>query len=107
MHPARCPLSTTFLGGALVALSFPPRGWWSLAIVGIALVTVNWADARPLRRRAKLGFVTGVGFFGTALALVGLGGAPLLVFVAEALAALLLATLIAGIAAITPPGRWG
>lgn len=98
------PKLTAFLGGALVALSFPPRGWWSLAPIGLALVILVWSRA-AVRSRALLGFVTGIGFFGTALVLVAIGGAPILVFVAQLLAAALLATLVAVMAVLTPPGR--
>lgn len=49
--------------GALLALAFPPFGWWPLAPVSIALFT--WAcRGRRIRGGAGLGLVFGVVFFG-------------------------------------------
>lgn len=60
--------------GALLAVAFPPYGWWPLAPVAIALFT--WAcRGRRIRVGAGLGLIFGVVFFGILirwLAVVGL-----------------------------------
>ncbi len=48
--------------GVLLAVSFPPFGWWPLAPVAVALFT--WAcQGRRIRGGVGLGFVFGVAFF--------------------------------------------
>ncbi len=53
-------------GGLLLTLAFPPVGWWPLAPVAVALITIAiWRPrtARPLRNGALLGFLAGAAFF--------------------------------------------
>ncbi len=92
------------VGGVLIALSFPPRSWWPLGPVGLALLFLALQD-QPLRRRAALGFLGGVALFITAFAFIWAVGAPILVTVAEAVAALVLALLFLLVGVVTPPGR--
>ena len=91
-------------GGVLIALSFPPRSWWPLGPVGLACLFLALQDQSP-RRRAALGFLGGVALFTTAFAFIWAVGAPLLVTVAEAVAALILALLLLLVGVVTPPGR--
>ena len=49
--------------GVLVAAALPPWGWWPLAPVGIAVLLWLLEDA-AVGRRALLGWVFGIGWFG-------------------------------------------
>jgi apolipoprotein N-acyltransferase len=52
--------------GAEWALAAPPRGWWPLLPVGVAMLTIA-LYGRPLRDRLLLGAVTGLVFYGVTL----------------------------------------
>lgn len=52
--------------GVLLALAFPPVGWWPLAIAGVALLTLACLGQR-LRWGALFGAVAGLVFFGVLL----------------------------------------
>ena len=65
------PAAAAIAGGLLLTLAFPSPGWWPLAPVAVALITIAiWqpAAAGPrrgigLRRSAALGFAAGAAFF--------------------------------------------
>jgi len=57
------------LGGAALFLAFPPIGWWYLAPVGVALMTLQVYGVRA-RRAAWLGFSAGAAFLLPTLAWV-------------------------------------
>ncbi len=60
------PAAAAIAGGLMLTLAFPPAGWWPLAPVAVALITIAiWqpGTARPLRRGAALGLVAGAAFF--------------------------------------------
>jgi apolipoprotein N-acyltransferase len=64
--PRLWPAGTAIAGGLLLTLAFAPAGWWPVAPVAVALITVAiWqpGTARPLRRGAALGFLAGAAFF--------------------------------------------
>lgn len=50
------------VGGVLLTLAFPGRGWWPLAPVGVAAISVATRGQR-IRRGALIGFVAGLAFF--------------------------------------------
>lgn len=85
-------------GGALVAVSLPPLGWWPAAIVGIA-VLARALEGRPWHGRLLAGFLAGIGQF-------AIGVAWALQFNAAGYVALVLAEslFVAAACALTPPG---
>lgn len=56
--------------GYLLYLSFPPRGWWFLAPIGIAVLIVT-LRGRSIRKAVGFGYVAGLGFFVPLLPWVG------------------------------------
>jgi len=65
-------VAASITAGLLLFASFPPRSWWFLAPVGIA-VLVAVLTARPMRRIAGFGYgcLAGLGFFVPLLPWVG------------------------------------
>lgn len=101
----RAPRLSALVAGVLEALAFPPRGWWPLGLMGIALLLVV-AAGQDLRGRVRVGFAGGLGFYGGALALIWRPSVPVLVVVAELFAAAILSLLVVAVVASTPRGRW-
>lgn len=60
-------------GGLLLSAAFPPLGWWFLAPVAVAAITIACRVDR-LRAAVAAGFVAGLGFFATTLSWVGVVG---------------------------------
>jgi apolipoprotein N-acyltransferase len=89
------------LGGALVALSLPPWGWWPLAFVGLALFDVALGDAPTRAQRFRRGAAFGAGWM-----YLGMGWMTQL-SVAGYLAAAAVFACYHGVAALVAPvGRW-
>jgi apolipoprotein N-acyltransferase len=94
-------LTLALAAGVSWALSAPPRGWWPLFPIGVALLTVG-LYGRGLRGRLVLGALTGLVHYGTTLAWltgftpVGYGGVVLLE-----------SALLAAAAGLAPTGRSG
>jgi apolipoprotein N-acyltransferase len=87
--------AVALVGGASLALSFAPFGWWPLAILCPALLIYLWDGATP-RRAAVLGFWFNAGTFsvGTywlyiALQLIGHAPIPLALVLMAGLAAIM------------------
>jgi apolipoprotein N-acyltransferase len=85
--------------GGLLALSMPPRGWWPLAVVSIAVlcIALYWASWRS---RLAVGFAAGAAFFIPTLTwLIEFSppGAVVVVIVEVALFALAIALVPAGV----------
>jgi len=55
-------LAVGTLGGLLLALAFPPYGWWPAALAGVALLTVS-CRGRSARAGATVGLAAGLAFF--------------------------------------------
>lgn len=101
LHPYRAGIG----GGVLMALAFPPRGWWPLALVGLGLFALALAG-QPGRRRFVVGVATGASLYATPFLLIAVsGGAPVLVVVAEMFAALVLSLFVGITATLVPAGR--
>ncbi|NNE11102.1 MAG: apolipoprotein N-acyltransferase, partial [Ilumatobacter sp.] len=94
--------AVAIVGGVFVALSMPPWGFWPLAFVGAACLeyAVRTTDSR--RRRAWLGFA-----FGAPWMFIGMAWMWFLTAPGYVVAALLLAALHGGAAAVGPTGRFG
>lgn len=94
------PVTYAAAAGLCVWASLPPRGWWPMAPVGVALLALALRD-RPWRTRTLLGAVAGVAWF-----------APSLVWAADftvpgyLLLVGLQATFLAIASAAVPNGRW-
>lgn len=86
-------------GGALVAVSLPPLGWWPAAIVGIA-VLARTLEGRGWGSRLLAGFLAGLGQFAIGLlwALQFNTAGYVALVIAESL-------FVAAACALTPPGR--
>ena len=69
--PTPAALVLAALGGLALDLAFPGTGWWPLAVVGIALLTLAVRGARA-RRGALLGLVAGLACFVPLLAWSGI-----------------------------------
>jgi apolipoprotein N-acyltransferase len=69
--PAPAALVLAALGGLALDLAFPGTGWWPLAVVGIALLTVAVRGSQA-RRGALLGLVAGLACFVPLLAWSGI-----------------------------------
>jgi apolipoprotein N-acyltransferase len=100
--PQRRPLLVSAVGGVLLGLSWPPRGWWWAAVIGMvlaaaALVGHGW------RRRLLIGEMAGTGFFGIGL-LYTWGHVPIEVLAVEAVAAAVLAGFVALATVLAPSG---
>jgi apolipoprotein N-acyltransferase len=85
--------------GLLIAASVPPLGFWPLGIVGLALLVALLRD-RPVRTRALLGFLSGIGLYAVTISWFAEFNAI------GAIASMAVeAAFLAGAAAATPPGR--
>ncbi|MDP9071064.1 MAG: hypothetical protein M3N68_07230, partial [Actinomycetota bacterium] len=93
-------LAPALLGGALVALSLPPWGWWPLAFLGVAVLS-RCLSGLSTRRRLGVGVAFGLGQFAPGLWWMGEFNA-----VGAVLVVLLETSFVAAAAAATPPGRW-
>ncbi|WP_280236978.1 apolipoprotein N-acyltransferase [Nocardia cyriacigeorgica] len=62
-HPVLIRAVTAVVAGVLLFGSFPPRPWWFLAPVGIALLTLSVRGAGKLRGGFGYGLLAGLGFF--------------------------------------------
>lgn len=86
--------------GVLLALSLPPWGWWPLGFVGYAVLYRTLADV-PVRARACIAFVTGLGVFGIGLFWMSEFSIP-----GAILAVLLHSAFLGGGGALVPPTRY-
>ena len=97
-------LPAAALVGLLLALSFPPYGWWPLAPPSVALAT--WlARGQSVRRALLLGFVLGLAFFGLLLRWLLVIGPDALALLA-ALEAAFFALMFAGLALVQRLRLW-
>jgi apolipoprotein N-acyltransferase len=80
---ARWAALLALAGGALGAMAFPALGWWPLAFVSVALLSVA-VHGRRSRTGAWIGFVYGAAFFGPLLHWTGVyvGPVPWLILAA-------------------------
>lgn len=60
----RLPLAAA--GGLLLSATLPPRGWWPLALLGVAALAAA-ADGAPWRVRAAVGAAFGLALYGPSL----------------------------------------
>jgi apolipoprotein N-acyltransferase len=65
----RYPATTALAAGLLTPLSFSPFDWFFIAPLTLACLFVVWLDV-PVRRRATLAFVFGIGMFGAGVSWV-------------------------------------
>ena len=63
------PVALAFLAGALHTAAFAPLGAWPLGPLALAVLIMLWRGAAP-RRAALLGFVFGLGWFGSGVSWV-------------------------------------
>src|SRR4051794_27411619 len=87
-------------GGALVAFSLPPWGWWPLAIVGVAVLDRVLAD-KPRRSRFARGWLFGIGWLPAGMAWMWY-----LTPVGWIVAAAVYSAYLGAACAVTPGGRW-
>jgi len=88
-------------GGALVALSMPPWGFWPLALLGVVVFEVALGNTARRRDRALLGLAFGAGWFYPAMAWMWFLTIP-----GYLVTALLFAGFHAAAAALAPSGPW-
>ncbi len=105
------PAGAAIAGGLLLTVAFPSVGWWPLAPVGVALITIAiWRPhtARPLRSGALLGFLAGAAFFSVLLFWLHVIGpdAWLVLAPVEALYFVPLGVGIAAVARLRPAPLW-
>ncbi|MFE3442973.1 apolipoprotein N-acyltransferase [Nocardia sp. NPDC059180] len=62
-HPVLIRAVTAVVAGVLLFGSFPPRPWWFLAPIGIALLTLSVRGTGKLRGGFGYGLLAGLGFF--------------------------------------------
>ncbi|WP_228000599.1 apolipoprotein N-acyltransferase [Nocardia australiensis] len=62
-YPALSRALSAIVAGVLLFGSFPPRPWWFLAPIGIAVLTLTVRGANRLRGGFGYGFLAGLGFF--------------------------------------------
>ncbi|MFD0363024.1 apolipoprotein N-acyltransferase [Nocardia sp. GCM10030253] len=62
-HPVLLRSVAAVLAGLLLFGSFPPRPWWFLAPLGIAVLTLTVRGSGKLRGGFGYGFLAGLGFF--------------------------------------------
>ncbi|HUF96540.1 MAG TPA: apolipoprotein N-acyltransferase [Ilumatobacter sp.] len=89
------------LGGALVAFSMPPWGFWPLAFVGVVLFEIALGTTPTRRDRAIAGFAFGIPWFVIAMAWMWFLTAP-----GYLIAAVLFALLHSLAAVLAPVGAW-
>lgn len=88
-------------GGACVALSLPPWGFWPLAFAGIAAFEVALGEQARRGQRARRGWLFGAGWL-----YMGMGWMWFLTAPGYLLAAAMFAGLHAAAAALAPTGPW-
>jgi apolipoprotein N-acyltransferase len=88
-------------GGACVALSLPPWGFWPLAFAGIAAFGISLGEDPTRAQRARRGWLFGAGWL-----YMGMGWMWFLSVPGYLLAAALFAGLHAAAAALAPTGPW-
>ncbi|WP_432420586.1 apolipoprotein N-acyltransferase [Nocardia carnea] len=76
-YPAATRSLAAVVAGLLLFGSFPPRPWWFLAPVGIALLTLVLRSGTGLRSGFGYGFLAGLGFFLPLLPWTGIYVGPL------------------------------
>lgn len=92
------------VAGLLVFASLPPRGWWWAGVAGVGSFALAVRDV-GWRRRLVLGYLTGLAWFGPALAWVAgfsLPGAVLLVALQAGFVALAAALVLRGKVVLVP-----
>ncbi len=94
-------LGAAAFGGALVAFSMPPWGFWPLAFLGVAVFETALKDDVTRGRRAGFGFT-----FALPWMLLGLGWMWFLTAPGYVVASVLFAGLHAGASALAPTGPW-
>lgn len=95
-------------GGVLLYTGFPPRSWWFLAPVGIAVLVISVRGV-PIRTALVLGYLAGLGLFVPLLPWVGVyvGALPWLALAAvEALAVAAFAALAAWVSPLPGAALW-
>ncbi len=85
--------------GLLIAASVPPMGFWPLGIVGLA-VLVGLLRDRPLRTRALIGFLGGLGLYAVTISWFAEFNA-----IGAVASMAVEAAFLAAAGAATPPGR--
>jgi apolipoprotein N-acyltransferase len=101
-------LAAALAAGAALYVSFPPYGWWPLAPVAVALLTLA-CHGRRLRAGLGLGMLTGLTFFVPLLSWTGLnvGAFPwLLLSTVQAAYLALLGAALAGCSVLVARRRW-
>ena len=93
------------VGGYALYLSFPPRGWWWLAPVALALVGAAWRG-RGIRAGAVLGLLAGLAFFVPLLSWTGEFVGPLPWLALAVLQASFVALAGAAVGALPTGGTW-
>ncbi|WP_420452712.1 apolipoprotein N-acyltransferase [Ilumatobacter sp.] len=88
-------------GGALVALSLPPWGFWPLALVGVAVADVALGRAPSPRRRFAVGW-----WFGAGWMFLGMGWMVQLTAPGYVVAAAIFAGFHGLATLASPSGRW-
>ncbi|MEU4341091.1 apolipoprotein N-acyltransferase [Nocardia sp. NPDC023852] len=76
-YPVLSRSAAAILAGLLLFGSFPPRPWWFLAPLGIAVLTLTVRGNGRLRAGFGYGFLTGLGFFVPLLPWTGIYVGPL------------------------------
>ena len=107
-NPTVARLAAALAAGAALFVSFPPYGWWPLAPVAVALLTLA-CHGRRVRAGLGLGLVTGLAFFVPLLAWTGLnvGSFPwLLLSTVQAAYIGLLGAALAGCSVLVARRRW-
>lgn len=88
----------------MLFVSLPPRGWWWAGVAGVGLFAFAVRDV-GWRRRLALGYVTGLAWFGPALAWVAgfsLPGVVLLVALQVSFVGLAAALVLRGRVVLVP-----
>lgn len=88
-------------GGALLAVSMPPRGWWLATVLGIALLAAAVRGGGRWRARGGLGVLAGAAFLGPSLVWLTSFSAP-----GYALVLLLEVAMFAGALTLLPARAW-
>ncbi|MFE7744936.1 apolipoprotein N-acyltransferase [Nocardia sp. NPDC057455] len=76
-HPVTSRSVAAILAGLLLFGSFPPRPWWFLAPIGIAILTLTVRGDGRLRAGFGYGFLAGLAFFVPLLPWTGIYVGPL------------------------------
>lgn len=100
-HARIAGLALALGGGALVALSMPPWGFWPLAIVGVALFDLTLGDHPTRRQRLTNGWLFGAGWM-----YLGMGWMVQLTGPGYLIASAIFALFHALAALVAPAGPW-